>query len=60
MAQMMIKLSAKIIFESAYLAKVLLNNKIKTHVMIPKGIMVISELTTLKISAALPSRMRWV
>ena len=51
---------AKIKFERAYLEKVFLNNKIKTHVIIPKGIIVIKEFITLKMFAALPSSMRCV
>ena len=47
---------AKNILESAYLEKVFLNNNHNTHVIIPNGIIVIKELTILKIKAVLPSR----
>ena len=53
--QIIIKLIAKNIFESAYLEKVFLNNNHNTHVIIPNGIIVIIVFTILKIKAALPS-----
>ena len=49
--QIIIKLMAKKIFESAYFEKVFLNNNHKTHVIIPNGIIVIRVFTILNIKA---------
>ena len=56
--QIIIKLIAKKIFESAYFEKVFLNNNHKTHVIIPNGIIVIRVFTILNIKAEFPSRTR--
>ena len=52
----MIKLNPKNIFDNAYFENVFLNNNHNTHVMIPRGIIVINELITLKINAVSPSK----
>ena len=54
------KLKERNMFDNAYLENVLLKSKIKTQVITPNGIMVMSELTILNVNPALPSKVRWV
>ena len=53
---MITKLMDKIMLAIAYLAKVCLNNKNKTQVIIPNGTRVIAAFTIMKIIPAFPSR----